>query len=383
MRETSLLWGLFYVHYVSGDLRGAEQYCITGQEVCRLHGINNMLAWHQYFEALLHLQRGQYDAAIVLLEKAVTQKYYQYTRAAVDAQIALTLAYQADGQSEQAAATLRTLGEFVNYLGPAFSVLADSCAARLALMQNRPESAIRWLETSPADSPEMMICWLEIPAVTRCRVMIAQGSSARLTEAEQQLGKYAEFNQACHNTCQLIGILALRALALQKLGQEKAALTVLQEAVVLAEAGGWIYPFVELGQPMAKLLERLAVQTGVTDYAHLVLDKFTTHNALPASAAAGQPRSISGSATWLVEPLTKRELDIPKLLAQRLQNKEIAAHLFVSPETIKSHLKNLYQKLGVNNRREAALKAADIISSKHDKLPSTAWSDDGQTSSSA
>ena len=61
----------------------------------------------------------------------------------------------------------------------------------------------------------------------------------------------------------------------------------------------------------------------------------------------------------------------------------IDAHLFVSPETIKSHLKNLYQKLGVNNRREAALKAADIISSKHDKLPSTAWSDDGQTSSSA
>ena len=122
--------------------------------------------------------------------------------------------------------------------------------------------------------------------------------------------------------------------------------------------------FVESGRPMAELLERLADQNGVTDYVHLVLDRFPTHEQQPAGTAAGKSRTIAGSEVSIVESLTKRELDILELLAQRLRNKEIAARLFVSPETVKSHLKHLYQKLGVKNRREARAKAAEIVSAK-------------------
>ena len=69
---------------------------------------------------------------------------------------------------------------------------------------------------------------------------------------------------------------------------------------------------------------------------------------------------LSVSRVALVEPLTDREMEVLGLLAQQLTNKEIAAELVISHGTVKQHTHNIYRKLGVNTRRQAVTKAAEL-----------------------
>jgi LuxR family maltose regulon positive regulatory protein len=68
-------------------------------------------------------------------------------------------------------------------------------------------------------------------------------------------------------------------------------------------------------------------------------------------------------ASLVVEALSRREIEVLGLLAQRLRDKEIARQLNIAPGTVKSHLKSLYRKLEVSDRLEAAAKAKVVASS--------------------
>ena len=183
-----------------------------------------------------------------------------------------------------------------------------------------------------------------------------------------------------HNTLHLIEVLGLRAVALEKQDKAEEALTILERAVTLARPGGFIFPFVELGTPMADLLKRLFEQNVASDYIKELLAAFPDTEAIPPQpdlrttnnergfesetvAQIQNPKSTRLSSSQakiqnsLIEPLTNREHDVLELLAQRFRNKEIADKLFVAPETVKAHLHNIYQKLSVSKRREAVEKA--------------------------
>jgi LuxR family transcriptional regulator, maltose regulon positive regulatory protein len=79
----------------------------------------------------------------------------------------------------------------------------------------------------------------------------------------------------------------------------------------------------------------------------------------PTRAGKTLDRGASAQAS-LTEPLTERELAVLEYLPGRRKNQEIATELYVSVNTLKSHLRNIYRKLDVSNRDEAVTKATDI-----------------------
>jgi LuxR family maltose regulon positive regulatory protein len=132
--------------------------------------------------------------------------------------------------------------------------------------------------------------------------------------------------------------------------EPSAALETLEQALRLAQPGGFIRVFVDMGPAMARLLAQLMVVDDLRDYVVQI------RSAFPVLQGTHQAMEQGG----LLDPLTDRELEILELLYKRLSNKEIAAQLVISPGTVKGHTIKIYQKLDVNSRRQAVEKAISL-----------------------
>jgi len=170
------------------------------------------------------------------------------------------------------------------------------------------------------------------------------------------LDEVRDFAAQVHNVFFAVEVLALQAWLNAAQGDEATALELLERAVCLAEPGGSLRVFVDLGPRVTGKLGRLRQRGIAPDYIASVL----------AARAAGASREVSArqaspaEAEGLVDPLTNRESEILALLAQRLTNREIAARLFISPGTVRQHTHKLYRKLGVHDRREAVSRAQEL-----------------------
>jgi LuxR family maltose regulon positive regulatory protein len=183
-----------------------------------------------------------------------------------------------------------------------------------------------------------------------------------LLEAKQMLEVVKRRHEHEHDWAMGIDASVLYVLTLEKLGQRQSALLELGKIVRLCVPNGLIGPFIEQNQALKPLLLELGKEP---DYAQLVLLLLTSFPRQQAMIVAIR------SSEDLVEPLTERELEILRLLADRLSNKEIALRLVVSANTVRNHTANIFSKLQVENRFQAVKRAQTVgllPASKRDHL---------------
>jgi len=195
----------------------------------------------------------------------------------------------------------------------------------------------------------------ELP-LSQARVLLAQGDTsaamALLSPLRQQI-------EAKGWQDERLKVMVLQAVALQAHGERDKAVQVLGEALALAEPGGFIRIFVDEGAPMAELLTRMKTEDGtlrVKEYIHKLLAAFGKQKDVHPSCLAEQ----GDSPQPLVESLSQRELEVLRLMAQGLSNREIGERLFLALDTVKGHNRRIYDKLQVQRRAEAIARAREL-----------------------
>jgi LuxR family maltose regulon positive regulatory protein len=295
--------GLARIAYQWNDLDAAERHGQQFVQLTRHMGSVDSFASYDVFLARLKLARGDVAGAVAILAKAE---------------------------------------EFVREHGFGFR-MPDVAAARvLALLRQGNLAAAAHLAGTH-----------ELP-MGRARVHLAQGDTSAALATLVPRRRQAE---AKGWEDERLEAMVLQAVALQTHGDDDEAAQLLGEALALAEPGGFVRIFVDEGTPMARLLSEAAAHGIMPDYTGRLLAAFEAEEQkgedgsyLPPAPPA-QPRA---------EPLSRRELEVLRLIAQGLSNREIGERLFLAVDTVKGHNRRIFGKLMVQRRTEAVAKARSL-----------------------
>jgi LuxR family transcriptional regulator, maltose regulon positive regulatory protein len=354
-----LLYYLCTEHYLSGNLRAVLASAAECVAIAVEMQLPELASWGLYYLGAAHYARNDFAAAephfISLLEhralaNPVTLSFGVFALALI--RLAQERADEAVELIESLAAYLRKIEHWLA------SLLIDTFKTELALRQGCP------VEAPPTFAPGLAArlprWYFYAPHLTDIKLLLASGAAESRVQAHRLLDAFEDEVRRFGVTHTLIDVLALRALTLAADGNETAALDRLSEAIKLAEKGGFICSFLDLGAPMLKLLTSLpaAGNNGhVSPHLHRVVSAFP---AVPAATPPPHPTPPGPPAARLVEPLTEREEQLLRLVATELSPVEIAERLCLSPTTVRTHIRNIYGKLDAHSRFEAVVRAREL-----------------------
>jgi len=256
----------------------------------------------------------------------------------------------------------------------------EALKAQVYLKQGQLTRALDWARERRLGADDDLSYLREFEHITLARVLIAEYQSNRvespLFQAVRLLERLLKAAEDQRRMGSVLEILVAQALAHQAQGNLPLAFASLKRALTLAEPEGYIRIFVDEGEPMRLLLQRMNRQQTGAEGGRMKL--FVADSPLVAYVdkllaaypknECDAPRPEDGQALHpssfipqpLVEPLSQRELQVLRLIAQGLSNREISERLFLALSTVKGHSRIIFDKLQVQRRTEAVARAREL-----------------------
>ena len=258
------------------------------------------------------------------------------------------------------------VGDYSPNVQPVHATRARVLAARGDLAEARA-----WARQYQVAANDDLSYLREYEHITLARVLLAEhaatGDRQPLQEAAGLLDRLLAAAEYGGRLGTVIEVEVLRSVTLQLRRARDDALAALGHAVELAQADGWVRVFVEAAPALTELLRELAMSRPRSGYPRELLAAVTAADSVATETAgeagpgtARAPGPGPGPGMSLVDPLSDRELDVLRLLGSDLDGPAIARRLVVSLNTVRTHTKHIYTKLGVNNRRAAISKAHQL-----------------------
>ena len=241
-------------------------------------------------------------------------------------------------------------------LSPAVRPVA-AVKAQAQLAEGDTAAGRRWASERGLTPGDDLSYLREYEHLTLARVLVASHNidpdNHSADDAARLLERLLAAAEAGQRTGSAIEILIALSLAHQTRGNDLAATDALEQALVNAEPEGYVRIFVDELPALAPPLFAASQHGSSGDLARRVL-------AIAPAAVDDAVPPVGTSGRGLVDELSNRELDVLRLLRSDLSGPDIARELVVSLNTVRTHTKNIYMKLGVNNRREAVRRAGDL-----------------------
>jgi LuxR family maltose regulon positive regulatory protein len=233
--------------------------------------------------------------------------------------------------------------------------------ARILVAQGRLGEALNWAHERGLYADDDLSYLREFEHITLARVLLAQSNSNPVNSSTLDVMKLLErlltAAQEGGRMGSAIETLILQALTYHVQSDISAALIPLQQALILAEPEGYIRKFLDEGLPMVQLLREANAHGIMPGYTGKLLTSFEAQSQGSASAS---PIPVIPASQSLIEPLSQRELELLRLLKTDLSGPEIANQLVIALSTVRTHTKSIYNKLNVNDRREAVKRAGEL-----------------------
>jgi len=225
--------------------------------------------------------------------------------------------------------------------------------ARLWIRQGNLAAAGAWARALGITAHDDLGYLGEYNQLTLVRLMIAEqpADPAAALDAPDLLGRLATNAAASGRAGSLMEIRMLQALALALLGRRAQAQEALREALTASpEPEAYVRLFLDEGEPLQALL-RETVRSG--DGTHHGAAATARHLLGLAAPSGEEPARLGEEPPAVIDPLSERELQVLRLLGTELSGPEIARALFISQNTLRTHTKHIFTKLGVTSRRSA------------------------------